>query len=145
VDLSRRIREAGGRLIAAPSLYSTHHGDPMTLRAVFFSELWRGRDNLRVTLRERLSPIGLAGLGFTALYLVGLATLAVAWPMWRVGGPLALAVGLALLTALTATRVVRLWHAGGRLVEAVPFALAFDTARALALMVRVRHNTRRKA
>ena len=51
VDLCNRLRLAGHRLIADPALRSVHFGDPATLRALFFGELWRGRNNLRVTWR----------------------------------------------------------------------------------------------
>ncbi len=142
VDLCRRLRERGGCLIAAPSLYSTHHGDPLTLRAVFLSELWRGRDNLRVTMREARDPKGLLGLAFTGLYLVGLVGIVVAWPLFGVSGSMA---ALGLLAVLTALRVFRLVRAGGSLSEALRFAVTFDAARALALVIRVRHGTRRKA
>lgn len=142
VDLCRRLRERGGRLTAAPSLYSTHHGDPKTLQAVFLSELWRGRDNLRVTLRDAWNVKSLFGLGFTVLYLAALIGLLVTWPFFGVAGPL---TALGLLAGLTALRVLRLVQAGGSIPEALPFAVTFDTARALALVVRVRHGTRRKA
>ncbi len=142
VDLCRRLRERGGQLMATPSLYSTHHGDPRTLRAVFLSELWRGRDNLRVTLREPQSVGSLIGLGFTVLYLASLLGILVTWPFVGIAGPL---TSLGLFGGLTAFRTIRLMRAGGTLAEAVLFAVTFDTARALALVVRVRHGTRRKA
>jgi GT2 family glycosyltransferase len=145
VDLCRRIRESGGSLVADPSLGSTHHGDPSTLRAVFLSELWRGRDNLRVTLRERRNLRSLAGLGFTLLYLGGLAAVAIGLPVWLVQGPTLVTSGLAVLTVLTVFRGTRLVRAGGGVREALPFAATFDTARALALVIRVRHATRRRA
>lgn len=141
VDLCRRLRESGGQLLSAPSLYSTHHGDPRTLRAVFLSELWRGRDNLRVTLRDARNLMGLIGLGFTISYLGALIALLIAWPF----GMAVLLTAAVLLASLTAVRTLQLVRAGGTIREAVPFALAFDTARALALITRVTHGTRRKA
>ena len=51
VDLCNRLRLAGHRIVADPALRSIHFGDPRTLKALFFGELWRGRDNLRVTFR----------------------------------------------------------------------------------------------
>lgn len=144
VDLCRRIRLANGRLVAVPDLRSTHLGDPKTLRSLFRSELWRGRDNLRVSLRESRSLGNLLGLGFTLLYLVGLAGLLgglLASPF--VGGGLSLA-SLALVVGLTLVRTLRLVRAGGAPVRALAFASTFDSARALALVVRVSHRTRRK-
>jgi glycosyltransferase involved in cell wall biosynthesis len=66
VDLCNRLRLAGQRIVADPNLRSVHFGDPRTLKALFYGELWRGRDNLRVTfsgprtfrhLRSALIPI----------------------------------------------------------------------------------------
>ncbi len=51
VDFCNRLLQAGYRLVADPALRSVHFGDPSTLRALFFGELWRGRDNVRVTFR----------------------------------------------------------------------------------------------
>ena len=47
-------------------LRSVHLGDPRTLRALFFGELWRGRDNLKVSLRGPLSLRGLPSLAHPA-------------------------------------------------------------------------------
>ena len=44
-----------GRLVADEALASVHYGDPRTLRAVYAGEKWRGRDNLRVTLRPPMN------------------------------------------------------------------------------------------
>ena len=52
--LCRRLRNAGGVLVNAPGMVNRHFGDPATLRALFRGELWRGRDNLRVSLRGPL-------------------------------------------------------------------------------------------
>lgn len=145
VDLCRRLRQTGARLVAAPTLYSTHHGDPKTLRAVFWSELWRGRDNLRVTLREGLDARNLLGLGVSILYLVGICSIVAGLMAWLFGNVVVLAGAVVLLLLLTAARVLRLVRAGGSPIEAVPFAVTFDSARALALVVRVGHGTRRKA
>lgn len=145
VDLCQRIRHSGGRLLAAPALFSTHHGDPRTLRAVFFSELWRGRDNLRVTLRAPMTLSNLVGLGFTVLYLAGLVALVVGLAASPLAGPVIAIAGALTLAGLTGIRAVRLIGRGGRPDRALAFAVAFDAARALALVVRVRHLTRRKA
>ena len=53
VDFCNRLRQAGYRIVADPELRSVHFGDPQTLKALFFGELWRGRDNLRVTFADR--------------------------------------------------------------------------------------------
>ncbi|MEM7586460.1 MAG: glycosyltransferase [Acidobacteriota bacterium] len=61
-ELSFRLRRQGFRLLDEPRLACVHLGDPRTLRGVFLSELWRGRDNLRVTvqpgeLRDKISGL----------------------------------------------------------------------------------------
>src|SRR5262249_26721652 len=55
VDLCQRLRAAGYRVLSDDRLRSVHLGDPATLAALFRSELWRGRDNLRLALRGPLS------------------------------------------------------------------------------------------
>ena len=66
----QRIHAAGFRIVSNADLKNVHYGDPDTLRAVFNGELWRGRDNLRVSLKALtlrglpsvLIPIGDVGL-----------------------------------------------------------------------------------
>lgn len=58
VDLCQRLVAGGGRLMETDRMHSTHFGDPATLRALFFGELWRGRDNLKVSLRGPLDAAG---------------------------------------------------------------------------------------
>jgi glycosyltransferase involved in cell wall biosynthesis len=55
VDICQRMRLAGLRVLSDSRLCSVHLGDPATLRSLFFGELWRGRDNLRVSFRRRLA------------------------------------------------------------------------------------------
>ena len=59
VDLCRRIRTAGHRIVSSSELRNVHYGDPATLWDLFKGELWRGQDNLRVTLRGPLTWRGL--------------------------------------------------------------------------------------
>src|SRR5262245_34844832 len=74
VDLCQRIVRGGGRLVSSDRLSSVHKGDPPTLRALFFGELWRGRDNLRVSLRSPLKIRSLPSLGFPIVHLLALVT-----------------------------------------------------------------------
>jgi len=149
VDLCRRLRAAGGTLVESEAIRSIHHGDPRTLRGLFLAELWRGRDNLRVSLRERLTlrsapsvaiPIAhLAAAGLTAAGLI--RAVLTGNSSWVIAG-LTIAAGL---TTFRATRLfVRL---GGRLRD-VPrvwlVAAVYDAARALALVARVGHDVRRR-
>lgn len=151
VDFCRRLREAGGSLIAADSLYSVHHGDPRTLRALFLSELWRGRDNIRVSLREPLTWSTAPSVVIPIVHLVGLALIIVGLASAAVGGAWLAAIG-ALAALLTAARVVRLftrvppgpdrWR---QLPAACLVAGTYDAARAMALVGRANHDVRRKA
>ena len=137
VDLCRRIRATHGLVINDERLHSIHYGDPSTLYSLFKSELWRGRDNLRVSLRE---PLTLRGLPSVIIPVVGLALLGfvtIASGLGRFG-----AAGGA-LTLFLALSAIRAWHMRRRgdvpLHHALAVALTYDAARALALVMRVRH------
>ena len=152
VDFCRRLREAGGRLVADPALRSIHHGDPRTLRALFLAELWRGRDNLRVTLRDRANLRSLAGVGLTMMYLPVALAVAVGLVALPTSGVWPLALALLMLAALILFKTARLlgpvprWLQRLRLLpQALLVAATYDSARALAMLARVGHETRRKA
>jgi GT2 family glycosyltransferase len=143
-DLCQRLRRHGYRIVADPRLRSIHFGDPSTLGRLFLGELWRGRDNLRVSLR---GPLGLRDLPSIAIPILDLLCLA-AVPLgvaFRGSGFLvALTAGLALL-GLAGLRALRmLGHS--RRERPVGFArlylvaLVYDLARALALVVRRGHH-----
>jgi glycosyltransferase involved in cell wall biosynthesis len=145
VDLCNRLRATGYRIVADPAMRNVHYGDPRTLRALFFGELWRGRDNVRVTfrgpktfreLRSALIPIveliavtaGLAGvvLGYRALAIMcGLTVMA--------------------LISLRALLILRRQSntAVKEAAQALTFAAVFDLAKASALLVRGTHRARR--
>jgi hypothetical protein len=147
VQLCQSVRQAGYRVVSEPGMDSVHHGDPATLTALFFGELWRGRDNLRVSLRgpwtlrtvpSMLMPV--VGLGCLALVALGL----VAWP-WLGGAPAI--VGFAgLLTIATLKALVMI--ARGPLTSPDQWAQGFvvaatyETARALSLISTATHRTR---
>ena len=147
VDLCNRLQLAGLRVVADPDLRSVHFGDPKTLKALFFGELWRGRDNLRVTfagprtfrhLRSAIVPIAdLACLG------AGLVSLVAGHPV------IALLFWLAALApaAIKAAVILRRQLRKGLVPAAQAFAVAvvFDLARALALLARGSHRARRTA
>lgn len=147
VDLCNRIIAAGYRIIADPDLRSVHFGDPKTLKALFFGELWRGRDNLRVTfsgprtvrhLRSALIPV--ADL---LLLVASVITFAAGRP-----GVALLMLGAALLpAAVRAGSIVKRQFNGGPVSAAQAFtvAIVFDLARALALVARGSHRARRAA
>jgi hypothetical protein len=149
VDLSRRLRQSGFRLINDPALRSIHYGDAKNLKAVFKGELWRGRDNLKVSLRERLTVRAAPGVIFPIVFLSALtlvpASLFFAGQrrLLILAGSLVPILGiLALRTAVTLSRVrvssvLDVPYAG-------MFSAAYEAARALALVVRVPHRRARR-
>jgi GT2 family glycosyltransferase len=150
VDLCQRLRAGGGRLVCAPRMRSTHHGDPATLKALFFGELWRGKDNLRTSFRTPPSWRGLPSIIIPVadLLFVGVAALGVATAMYG-GGWLAAgaAVGIMALAALRATVMIRRLRTASPLeaVRAIVVALTYDLARALAPVWSGPHAARRRA
>ena len=152
VDFCQRLRAAGFTLLGDPRLGSVHHGDQKTLRALFRSELWRGRDNLRVSFRR---PIDWSSVPSALIPVVDAALLAIAvlgivgWvASWRIG--LAATAAALLLVALgSCARTVR--AAAGQpgagvaaLLQGFAVVLVYDIARALALVTRVPHRTARR-
>ena len=147
VDFCNRLIAAGYRIVADPMLRSVHFGDPRTLKALFFGELWRGRDNLRVTfrgpktlrhLRSALIPVvQLAALG------ICLVALFMTW-WWLALVTLLQAIAPALLrAAVMLRRKMRPTIFGA--AQAFAVALVFDAARAFSLLVGGSHQTRRAA
>jgi hypothetical protein len=147
VDLCNRIRAAGHRIVSHADMKSTHYGDPDSLWAVFKGELWRGRDNLRVSLRAPLTLRGLPSivipigdLGLLCAAGLGLALLLTGF---TVGLPIALAC-VALVLCGASLKVVRSAVRSERtrpvlLLQAWVVACAYDVGRALALVARTPH------
>jgi hypothetical protein len=136
--------------MAVDAMVSVHHGDPRTLKALFLGELWRGRDNLRVSLRVPLTLGSLPGLAIPVLTLGALlitagGILAAPW----LGLAIA-AAGLALLVMLAVPRAAMLfWRspvsARGAVgaLRAVSFSAFYNLGRAIALVARAGHGVRR--
>jgi GT2 family glycosyltransferase len=149
VDLCRKLRATGGRIVAADVMQCVHHGDPRSLRALFAAELWRGRDNLRVSLRERLTVTSAIGLGLVLVHLSAMILLVaglVAMPLTGWTLPLG---ALAVLALLVGLRTLRLLARSRRptpmlAVRALAVAAVYDSARALALVMRAGHTFRRR-
>ncbi|HYB95212.1 MAG TPA: glycosyltransferase [Vicinamibacterales bacterium] len=147
VDLCNRLRQAGYRIVADPDLRSIHFGDPKTLKALFFGELWRGRDNLRVTfagprtfqhLRSALIPIvDLLSLA------AGVACLAMGYPWLGLTFLLLPMIPAAIKAAFIVKRQLR--RSVTAAAQALAVAVVFDVARALALLARGSHRARRTA
>ena len=123
VDLSARLRSAQWLVLCDSRLANIHLGDPSTLEAVFRGELWRGRDNVRVSLR---GPLGWAdmpsiAIPFADLAMIGLTAfglLASAMPGARLAGLAAAVSGLLGFAGLAGLRaramLARARTSGGR-------------------------------
>ena len=147
VDLCRRIRQRGGAIVSDSRLRSVHHGDPSTLGALFWGELWRARGNVRASLRP---PFDVRSLPSVAIPVVGLAALATgATSLLGLRGlpSSTWVVAIAVFGALAAARTIRM-TADDRRPAAVgrAFAVAcvYDLARALAPVIPAAHALRRR-
>lgn len=141
VDLCRRVRAAGRRVMSDAGLATLHWGDPATLRAVFAGELWRGRDNLRASLRGSLSWRSLPSI---AIPLLDLGCLAAAIAGVMTTSALIAAAAFAIFVGLAALRPARMvWRRGGGGLATIAPALLIsgthDLARSLALVWRTPH------
>jgi GT2 family glycosyltransferase len=146
-DLCQRLRAAGLRLLSDDRLKSVHHGDPATLAALFRAELWRGRDNIRASLR---GPLTLRGLPSLLIPVVELG-----WLTAGLGGLLTAPEGLALalsapvgFAGFAALRAFRMTsHRSGVLpveaLQAFAVAYVYELARAMALVYRAPHHRNR--
>ena len=85
VDLCRRLLGAGWRIVADEKLVNVHLGDPATLQALFRAERWRGRDNMKVSLRPPVRLRELPGIIIPPLVLVLAAVTAIGLAVagWR--------------------------------------------------------------
>jgi GT2 family glycosyltransferase len=146
VDLCRKLRAQGLRLVADARMHNVHFGDPRTLRHVFFGEMWRGRDNVRVSLR---APRTWRTLASAAIPVFNLAALAVA----AAGLLSATATGLAVAAASAAALVALMGLRASVMLDgastrdfprAFAVAAAYELGRAFALTARVGHSRRRR-
>ena len=153
VDLCQRIRAAGWRLVADERLVNVHLGDPATLRSVFTSERWRGRDNLRVSFRGAPEWRDWPGILFPLLQaasLLAILTGSVAALFVGARSLSLVAAGAALLVSLSGLRAVRMIVSGrlrraGDVVLAFAVAFAYDMGRAWSLLLPAGHGQRRRA
>jgi glycosyltransferase involved in cell wall biosynthesis len=147
VDLCNRVRLAGHRIVADPGMRSVHYGDPKTLKALFYGELWRGRDNVRVTFR---GPWTFRHLRSALIPIIDLIVLA-AGVIALLLGHAVLAVGCWLvffgLAALRTVMILRRQPFAGitSAAQALAVATVFDVAKALALLARGSHRARRSS
>jgi GT2 family glycosyltransferase len=145
VDLCNRLIGAGTSIIADPRMRSTHYGDPNSLRSLFLGELWRGRDNLRVTFS---GPRTLGHLRSALIPLAGLISVAAGLVALVSGSPvIAIVLWIVPVLATLARAVVMYRKRRDRgpavAIEALLVAAVFDIARALALVIPGSHRARR--
>jgi hypothetical protein len=147
IDLCRKLRARGYRLLADRRMKNVHHGDPQTLQQVFFGELWRGRDNLRVSLRP---PFAARILVSAAIPLANLIALTAATAGVLIASRVSLtvsAVSLAVIATVIAIRASAMLRPGGiaEWPKALAVAGAYEAGRALALAGWFGHGRRRRA
>jgi GT2 family glycosyltransferase len=147
VEFCNRLRAHGWRIVADDRMYSVHYGDPATLRQLFRSELWRGRDNLRVTLRGPLTLRSLPSLVMPMVTLLGLGAIIIGVALWPAGQRWLAVAGALLVGAVALLRVVKVLgglqpRRIGDLAPACAVALVYESARALALIFRTPHRRR---
>lgn len=148
VDLCKRLRGQGWRIVADERLKSIHLGDPPTLSALFRAERWRGRNNIKVSLRPPVHIADLPSLIIPILVLASLGLLAVSVGLAIAGKSLWLAaLAVAMLGGVTILKTLR---AGSRAGIRKPSAwlslsgvvVTYEVARALALVSRAGHHRR---
>ncbi|MGC4081724.1 MAG: hypothetical protein QM736_06375 [Vicinamibacterales bacterium] len=111
---------------------------------MFKSELWRGRDNLRVSLRAPFSwstlPSALVPLIDIAMVVVTIGALVAAAVGWQPGLKVAL-VAAGVVVAGSVMKVVRSRRRDTRasLLATLVVAFVYDLARACALLTRAPH------
>jgi glycosyltransferase involved in cell wall biosynthesis len=153
VDFCHRLQAHRRRVVSDVRLKSVHHGDPKTLREVFSSERWRGRDNLRVSFRRPFSwnavptaIIPVVGNLLIAAAAFGLvAACAGGWP-----GLFVTSAALAAFAAPAAMRAARSAVQDRRiqpvsLLQTFVVACVYDVGRALALVSRTPHRAVRQS
>jgi hypothetical protein len=150
VDLCHRLR-SHGEVFESEGLVSVHRGDPPTLRALFLGELWRGRDNFRVTLRGPLSLRSLPSLLLPVAILVACSMFLLGAVTWSIGGWWLVVAGAGVVAAVVLTRTASLFgrvarpeRNGRAALEALLVSGVYDAARALALVARPSHDLRRR-
>jgi len=151
VDFCQRLVACGGRLLSSDSLRSIHYGDPQTLKALFLGELWRGRDNLRVSVRAPLTLRGLPGILIPVVNVLALAIILLGMFTLVLGGPALIAAGTVVFASLTMVRASSLlWQPESSglsvtmMAQAVVVAGVYDAARALSLIAPAGHELRRR-
>jgi hypothetical protein len=149
VDFCQRLRRGQHVLYSDDRLRSVHLGDPRTLRALFFGELWRGRDNLRVSLRGPLTlrAVPSVVIPITILLLLAAALVTVVTGQNPIRVILLTAAAILLFALIRVIRMLAHIRSLHPLVIArgVVVAVVYEVARALALIARASHGVRQAA
>lgn len=135
VDLCRRLRARGRRIVYDPALASVHCDDPRTLRAVFSAEVKRGAANSRVSVRRHAGgeiPSLLVSIAVLALLLLLAPALAASLR----GERLPLYAVTTVLLVLVGMRASRMARVGGwrRLPAALVVGSVYELGRAVGLV-----------
>jgi TRAP-type mannitol/chloroaromatic compound transport system permease large subunit len=149
VDFCARLLRSGRMLVSDPRLHSIHLGDPRRLADVFLGELWRGRDNLKVTFRTARTWRSVASAMqplVTVVVVIGGLVAAAAFPE---RSATALGAALTFVIAASLPRTLQmLVRSPARslrtLLHCSAVALVFDLGRAAALVARAGHSARRR-
>lgn len=141
VDLCQRLKRSGFAIVSDARMVSIHYGDPRTIGALFRGELWRGRDNLRVSLR---GPLTVGGLPSILTPVVDLISVVVVLAGTAIGAFPTAAAAAAIFLLLSAMRAARLFRrlqhrTPGDAAQVLLVAVVYDFARALALVARTPH------
>jgi len=145
-DLCNRIKTAGHRIVADPGLRSVHFGDPRTLKALFFGELWRGRNNLGVTFSGPRTFRHLRSALIAIADLACLIGMAIAIATAHFGVAILLGIAALVPAVVRAARMLARQRRGAKTAaQALAVAIVFDLARALAILARGSHRARRTA
>jgi hypothetical protein len=137
--------------VSDPRTENVHYGDPVTLRSLFVSEIWRGADNLRVSFRRPISwtalpsaVIPIVDALMLAAFLGGLVSF---WAGWQPGVRLAV-LALAVVVLGASLKVAKATRANRdvtmtSLLQALVVGGVYDVARALSLFTRISHRSER--
>jgi hypothetical protein len=147
IDLCRRIRSRGYRILHDSRLRSVHFGDPATLRDVFRGELWRGRDNVRVSFRGRLTARGMPSVLIPLGEVALLALVALGLISAQRSGVMVAGLALTAMLSVAAARTMRMLGNLHRITlaactQAFIVAAVYDLARALAIVGLGSHQNR---
>lgn len=145
VDLCRKIRARGRALFADRRMRNVHYGDPSTLGQVFYGELWRGRDNLRVSLRSPVTGRTLLSAAMPVANLLAIvAAIAGAFMGGSAGWILATgAVGYLVLGVMLRAFAMARQTSISEWGAACAVAAAYEAGRALAVAGRFGYGRRR--